>query len=284
MSRVILFFAPGLGRRFVQKGTMPWLSSALNPSCFAELVPPFPCLPEVVIHSALCGQSPAVHGRVLTRDAGDPSRAAASVANFAPQLQVEIDAGLLHDARAGGLDSPSRLAKAAELDEKLHELFDAREEDALLLVAGLAGARPAGERIALEHLSCVSAAEVEVESAILRVRCAQTARREEVREALLRLRGVERVLQGEALAAFGVPEEGGALILALAREGFSFQEEQASVGSCECARGEEGILLGLGCPADLAWPTKLHAVRLAPSLAAHLGHPTRDYADRPFPL
>jgi hypothetical protein len=284
MSRLILFFAPGLGRRFVHKGTMPWLTSALNPSCFAELVPPFPCLPEVVIHSALCGQSPAVHGRVLTQDEGEPTRAAASVANFAPQLRVEIDAGLLQCARAEGLDAPSRLAKATELDEKLRELFAAREEGALLLVAGLAGAKVADERIAWEDLSCFSAREVDVESAILRVRCARASRREEVREALLRLRGVERVLQGEALAAFGVPEEEGALILALAREGFSFEEEKASVGSPECAPGEEGVLLALGCHARAAWPSKLHALRLAPSVAAHLGHSTQDYADRPFPL
>jgi len=284
MSRLSLFFAVGLGRRFVQKGTMPWLSSALDPRRVAELVPSFPCLPEVVMFSALCGQSPALHGRVLSRDTGNSPLEAPSVAEFAPQLRMRIDARLLEAARAEGLDSASRSRKARELDEELRTLFESRQEGEVLLLAGVAGARAARERIAWEELARSVEAEVEVESAVLRFRSAQATRRAEMREALLRLQGVERVLRDEALAALHLPTENGELLLALAREGFSFAEERASVGSYECPPGEEGVFVGLGCRARTSWPSKLHALRLAPSVAAHLGRATAGYADRPFAL
>lgn len=284
MSRVLLVFLPGLSQRLLREEALPWLASVRDPRHVSELVPPFPCLPDVVIHSALCGQSPAVHGRVLSRDTVDSSIHAPSVAEFAPQLRVRVDGRLLEHARAEGLDSLARSTVAAELDDELRALFESREDGELLLLAGVACARAATERIQWERLPHANAGEVAVESAILRFRCAQAARRDEVREALLRLRGVERVLEGEALEVLGVRSENGGQLLALAREGFSFEEERASVGSLVCRPQEEGILLGLCCRTPGAWPSKLHALRLAPSLAAYLERATAGYADRPFAL
>jgi len=284
MKRLLLVFLPGLSRRLLREGALPWLGSAQDPRHLSELVPPFPCLPDVVIHSALCGQSPAVHRRVLSHDTADSSIHAPSVAEFAPQLRLRVDARLLEHARAKGLESLSRSTVVKEVDDELHTLSESREDGELLLLAGIACTRAAGERIAWEGLPHADEGEVEVESAILRFRCAQAARRDEMREALLGLRGVERVLQGEALAVFGLPAEKPEELLALAGEGFSFEEERVSVGSLECRPQEEGILLGLGCRALGAWPSKLHALRLAPSVAAYLGRTTAGYADRPFAL
>ncbi len=279
MKRVILVFASGLSRRFLTSEAMPWLSAAQDPRHVSELAPTFPSLPEVVSYCALSGQLPAVHGCVLTRDL-----TRAPHEKFEPQLRVVAEGQLLEQARAHGLSSDQRREAAAALDEQLRELFEAREENDLLLVAGLCDAQPVDERIAWESLPRDADCRFAAESAILQVRVSKSSSLSRVGEALLRTRGVERVLHGDALTAFGVDEEAGTQLLALAREGFSFEEERAAVGNPRGTAEEESVLVALGSSARTSWPATLHALRLAPSLARYWGRPESGYADRPFAL
>lgn len=304
-SPLLLLFVPGLGRRVLDGGAMPRLRSAVDPARRAGLVTGFPSLPASVEASALRGQ---VSGRHRVRLAADePALAHPTVGEL---LEARV-AGSLHDlgnaplydlrdelpgvlalarrpaladtARREGLDSEARHAAAAALDEEIADECARSAPDTGLLVVGGPALRGAGRKVALPP--SLDPQRLEVESAILRVELRSAEEREEWREALLCCPGVERVLGGEALESWGAAtSHESRQLYALAQEGWSFEEEEASLGHPECTPGENGVLLYLGARHGAAWPPELHEYRIAPSLARHFGLESAAFADRPFPL
>lgn len=250
---------------------MPRLLETTATGRHAGLVPSFPCFPETVESVALKGIDRLVdHG-----------------------LSVERDDSILEAARRFGMAAPQRVAAARKIDEGFARRGSGLSGDEGLLIVGAPGLRPAGKIIDLEPLSSLPGWRWEPRSAVLQGENPSAAGEvNAARSALLHLRGIERVLHGESLAAWsaaGGPSStprawGEGVLVALARRGFSFEEEAASIGHPEIEESEQGLLLWIGPVQGDDWPSQLHDFRIAPSLAQALDQAMDTAPVRPFPL
>jgi hypothetical protein len=118
------------------------------------------------------------------------------------------------------------------------------------------------------------------EGGIFRVTVGESERAS-LREALLRTTGVERVLSGRGLQLWGADHPQAGDLLAVAEPGWSFVDEAIDYGSWEPASHAAVVLVCGGSP---RWPTDVHDVRIAPTLARFLGHPLERFADTPLAL
>ncbi len=262
MTDLVLHLVAGLSRRLLEGGAMPGLQQRARRS--AGLVCSFPCLSETLERVVLRGLESIPPGR----------------------LRLQKEGGIAQAAQRWGLDSPERLEAARRFDESLCREIDAASPGQTHLVVGGPGLQPAGRKIDLPPLAHPH----EIHSAVLRIEAPPEAVGA-LRERLLRLRGVERVLHGELLQAW--IEAGGpsalqpparpGTLLALAGKGHSFQDEQASMGHPEVAPPEQAMLILFGEESP-DWPAELHDYRIAPSIAHHLGVEPAADGPKPFAL
>ncbi len=278
MRAVHLEFVAGLTAGLLESGVMPWLSGHLRRQ--AGLVCSFPQLPETLEETVR---------RNLTRLPDD-------------RLRCRRDDRLLEAARQYGLSSAERKEAARALDDRLRERsLESGPELVRLIVAG-PGLRPVDETIEVPCLP--RSAHWWVRSSLLFVgpspsgETPSTAEVESWCEKLLAHRGVERVLHGELLDAWS--KSGGLssppapfdrlLLVAVARSGFSFEREKASVGHPEVAPEEQGLLLQYQPDRSQSdgenedWPAQLHDYRIAVSILRHLGLGTAKSSISPFPF
>lgn len=300
-----LILVPGLSRGLIAGGALPRLHSSLATARVAGLVCSFPCLPVSVEASALRGQIPRSHAVCFSGDAPNPEYPTVGEALLSQRAGSFLDAGstalsalrpdpqctllvvrysgLLDAALRDGPASAARLHAASSFDTQLQQLRDSLAADHTLILLGGPSPRAAQQRIQLPELA--SAYAVEKESALLRVRLEGEASCARAQEKLLGCRGIERVLRGEALHAWGVSDgEDRGELYALAQAGWSFEDSAAAVGHPEVPSPESGVIIVLGKHAPGKWPAELHDYRLAPSLARRFGLPETKYLDRAFAL
>ena len=98
-----------------------------------------------------------------------------------------------------------------------------------------------------------------------------------MREALLRVNGIERVLIDDGLASWGCDPEAG--VLALAVSGASFEARAAVCGRREHAPEDTPVLLGWF--EGKRWPSSVHDTRIAATLASLAGAERRE-GDEPL--
>lgn len=181
------------------------------------------------------------------------------------------------------MTSLARLEAAVQLDEDLAGLRSRLPKESALVILGGPGMRPCAKRVVLPPE--LTGDEVQIESAILRVRPGGSSEAQTLREALLRCPGVERVLYGEALESWGAAfSTETSELYALAGAGWSFEEEAASVGHPELERTEQPVLISFASSEGRGWPPELHDHRIAPTLARRFELSYDAYFDRPFPL
>jgi hypothetical protein len=294
---LVLVYAPALVTGLLEGGGLPRLDRMRRQGRFAGLVPSFPCLPSVVEASSLRGVPPGLHGRLLPRDpcredapgieellAARDAAAVTTLDRLDPgavvgaleterRLVLVRENAVLHAGRGAGRTSADRRDAAWALDAALGALVDAIDVP-LLLVAG-PGLRGAGAVLEVDGL--------EVEGMLGRMRVEEADEKEAIRKRWLARPGVERVLAGEGLAAWvGAPLAD--TVLVLAREGWSFQDEAATVGHPEAEEGERGFLLYRGPIRGGTWPAEIHDHRIAPTLARRFGLDAGHHTDRLFPL
>jgi hypothetical protein len=209
----------------------------------------------------------------------------------APQLLVLSLRSLAAALRAAPPDSTPVREAASALDVTLDGLFGARPRGTAAMLCAAPGFGAVARRVKWPQTvrGVVEGCSV-VEGPLARLRPPAGAR-ELLRRELLLTPGIERILEEDALASWGIdhPQAGDLVVLA---EPDAILEEgrpadalpRSAAGHPDpCAAGEPwAAWLADGVAA--AWPEQVHDYRLGATLVAALGLPLTSLADQPLPL
>jgi len=289
MSRVCLLHVDGLDEELL--AGLPATRNAATRTARLELG--FPALPDAVAATLRSGQTPAVHG-ILGEDAaalapewmrefagthgGDALRVTAEAEEARrfwhdagdPALLVLRDRGLVATLLRGGTPD------LAALDARVAAWLGADAD--LALVAGGPALSPVhrvvplGPRLA-ELLD--DGVTWRAESALARIEGGDPTA---LRDGLVGIAGVERVLGPSALHLLQATPAGSPVSFVVAEPGVSFTPGARGVGHLDPAASP--VLLGAGSVGK--WPRAVHDLRVAPTLAAALGRPLDGFADSPL--
>jgi hypothetical protein len=279
MKRLLLLHLPGAGDHLLH-GPMPYLAA----TAWRPLRIAFPPLPSVLQATLESGQPPAVHGvfgrRKLSGEEVEPRESwlaglEGNLARTKSALTLAREDGL---SRALDLGEAAAREHARVVDDQIRRLRDADEELSIVVIGG-PSPRPCEARLDAGAFVPDGVA-FQAEGAFLRIDTAMS--RDQHSRAIMQV-GVERVLQGEARERRGCdhPEAGRTILLAEA--GWSFDEDRMAFG-----REEDGILGGpfvavCGGSLEVAastWPSRIHDLRIAPTMAEFLGQKISGHAEK----
>jgi hypothetical protein len=280
MKRVLLVYLPAAGDALL-RGAMPWLTT----KPWRPLRIAFPPLPSVLQATLETGQPPAVHGvfgrRTLSGEEVETKESWLT--------GLEEDFGLSKSAvlyvREDGLltalarGDETVLEHANELDAKLRHSCE-EDEDLAIIVIG--GPSPAAFDRSLDPTAFVPhGAGFQAEGVLLRIDAALSA---DERSRAIMEAGVERVLHGEARSRRGCDHSEAGQTLVVAQPDWGFESDERFLFGREEAGvlGEPFVAVCGGSLEEAAgnWPNAIHDLRIAPTVADHLGHETGGFAER----
>lgn len=258
MTRVRLRCLPGLRRSWLDWETM--FPSEIILRRFHSSFPPHPATLMATLAS---GQPASAHG-IFGEVALDGSRIETPKADYE----------LARDDRWLQTDTPSQIA-VEEWVRQCRAEFDA-DPDALWIFVGAPTARLA--RHVIDPLSALpNDTPHRVEGRLLRVARELTV---DERDRLLQLDGVERVLCNEARERRGLdhPEAGASVVLSESGVGFR-------AGDVLFESDDECWIAVVGADAEQrcgTWPSAVHDLRVAPTVALWQGRDVGEFADKPL--
>jgi len=256
-----LLFVPALDAALLDCGAMPRLRALSRAARRAEFLVSGLDLPDCLVANVLWGAPPRGHGVTLDAD-GELSPLQASLGPdcahaesidhaSSARLLWFVEGRLLDCALREGAGGDAFLQAARELDEHIAQWLEF--EDAVHWILGGSTPLPQRQRLSMPPEARCRGAIAEWNRDLS----------QKEQDALLRQPGIERVLQGESLLAWGLPRT-----VAIAEPGYGFDEAAAVIGHPEAASAKPAPILCFEGGFERSWPRSVHDLRIAPTLAA----------------
>jgi hypothetical protein len=275
MARTVdLIWIPGLCAAWLDQE--PWSTLTGHATARATLQCGFPAVPAAVEATALSGVAPGRHGCLGATPLADRPLPQAGILTTWPEIGIHRDATLWAQLCRHGPSSDAAREALREAHQRWSTLVATASSDHAVIIASGPGYR-AHDRRRIVDLSGLPMAAAVTEGGILRV----AGPAPDLRDALLRTPGVERVLVGRGLALWGADHPQAGDLVAVAEPTWSFTDEAIAYGSLE-EQPAAPVLMAFG--GQPRWPADVHDVRIAPTLARAVGRPLEGFADAPLEL